>query len=178
MTLRIFFWSIFVALSLSVLWMTLGYGLREAWFYSLAVAIGDGVTVIVSLLWVVMICVIFVRSNGLFIVYFGWSRERVFRGMRYYLMSIGFIVSLIMALMMFDNFDDREFFGSLGRFCFIFICGALAVVIFSLKKVGISLYFNKEGSGDNIINYMLWNMMIGASLVVILASAVGYLVTV
>lgn len=39
------------------------------------------------------------------------------------------------------------------------------------------LYLNKEGSGDNITNHMLWNMMIGAPLVAILASAVGYLAT-
>lgn len=97
--------------------------------------------------------------------------------MRYYLMSIGLIVPLIMALMMFDNLDDREFSGSLGRLCFILICGALAVVTLSLKKAGIPLYLNKEGSGDNITNHMLWNMMIGAPLVAILASAVGYLAT-
>jgi potassium efflux system protein len=29
--------------------------------------------------------------------------------MRYYLMSIGLIVPLIMALIMFDNLNDREF---------------------------------------------------------------------
>ncbi|WP_171728275.1 hypothetical protein, partial [Shigella sonnei] len=102
--------------------------------------------------------------------HFGWPRERVSRGMRYYLMSIGLIVPLIMALMMFDNLDDREFSGSLGRLCFILICGALAVVTLSLKKAGIPLYLNKEGSGDNITNHMLWNMMIGAPLVAILAS--------
>ena len=92
-------------------------------------------------------------------------------------MSIGLIVPLIMALMMFDNLDDREFSGSLGRLCFILICGALAVVTLSLKKAGIPLYLNKEGSGDNITNHMLGNMMIGAPLVAILASAVGYLAT-
>ncbi|HAY8685151.1 TPA: miniconductance mechanosensitive channel MscM [Shigella flexneri] len=173
LTLRTLFWSILVASPLPVLWMTLGYGLREAWPYPLAVAIGDGVTATVPLLWVVMICATFARPNGLFIAHFGWPRERVSRGMRYYLMSIG----LIMALMMFDNLDDREFSGSLGRLCFILICGALAVVTLSLKKAGIPLYLNKEGSGDNITNHMLWNMMIGAPLVAILASAVGYLAT-
>lgn len=134
LTLRTLFWSILVASPLPVLWMTLGYGLREAWPYPLAVAIGDGVTATVPLLWVVMICATFARPNGLFIAHFGWPRERVSRGMRYYLMSIGLIVPLIMALMMFDNLDDREFSGSLGRLCFILICGALAVVTLSLKK--------------------------------------------
>ncbi|MBS8920381.1 miniconductance mechanosensitive channel MscM, partial [Escherichia coli] len=157
LTLRTLFWSILVASPLPVLWMTLGYGLREAWPYPLAVAIGDGVTATVPLLWVVMICATFARPNGLFIAHFGWPRERVSRGMRYYLMSIGLIVPLIMALMMFDNLDDREFSGSLGRLCFILICGALAVVTLSLKKAGIPLYLNKEGSGDNITNHMLWN---------------------
>ncbi|SPW42772.1 mechanosensitive ion channel family protein [Escherichia coli] len=51
------------------------------------------------------------------------------------------------------------------------------MVTLSLKKAGIPLYLNKEGSGDNITNHMLWNMMIGAPLVAILASAVGYLAT-
>lgn len=136
LTLRTLFWSILVASPLPVLWMTLGYGLREAWPYPLAVAIGDGVTATVPLLWVVMICATFARPNGLFIAHFGWPRERVSRGMRYYLMSIGLIVPLIMALMMFDNLDDREFSGSLGRLCFILICGALAVVTLSLKRPG------------------------------------------
>ena len=39
-----------VALPLPVLWASLGYGLREAWPYPLAVAIGDGVTATVPLL--------------------------------------------------------------------------------------------------------------------------------
>ncbi len=64
LTLRTLFWSILVASPLPVLWMTLGYGLREAWPYPLAVAIGDGVTATVPLLWVVMICATFARPNG------------------------------------------------------------------------------------------------------------------
>lgn len=80
LTLRTLFWSILVASPLPVLWMTLGYGLREAWPYPLAVAIGDGVTATVPLLWVVMICATFARPNGLFIAHFGWPRERVSRG--------------------------------------------------------------------------------------------------
>ena len=177
LTLRTVFWSILVASPLPVLWMTLGYGLREAWPYPLAVAIGFGVTATVPLLWVVMICATFARPNGLFVAHFGWPRNRVARAMRYYLMSIGLIVPLIMALIMFDNLNDREFSGSLGRLCFMLICGALAVVTLSLKKAGIPLYLDKEGSGDNMVNHMLWNLLLGAPLAAILAAAVGYLAT-
>ncbi|MBW7387493.1 hypothetical protein, partial [Escherichia coli] len=87
------------------------------------------------------------------------------------------IVPLIIALMMVDNLDDREFSGSMGRLCFILICGALAVVTLSLNKAGIPLYLNKEGRGDNITNHRLWNRMSGAPRVAILASAGGYLAT-
>ncbi|MGL5701031.1 MAG: miniconductance mechanosensitive channel MscM, partial [Kluyvera sp.] len=177
LTLRTVFWSILVASPLPVLWATLGYGLQEAWPYPLAVAIGDGVTATVPLLWVVMICAAFARTNGLFIVHFGWPQNRVARAMRYYLMSIGLIVPLIMALIMFDNLNDREFSASLGRLCFILICGALAVVTLSLKRAGIPLYLDKEGSGENRVNLMLWNLMIGAPLAAIFAAAVGYLAT-
>lgn len=96
-------------LAAAVLWATLGYGLQEAWPYPLAVAIGDGVTATVPLLWVVMICAAFARPNGLFVAHFGWPRNRVAKAMRYYLMSIGLIVPLIMAVIMFDNLNDREF---------------------------------------------------------------------
>ncbi|MCQ4033924.1 hypothetical protein FK513_28660, partial [Klebsiella pneumoniae] len=41
----------------------------------------------------------FARPNGLFIAHFGWPRSRVAKAMRYYLMSIGLIVPLIMALL-------------------------------------------------------------------------------
>ncbi len=157
--------------------MTLGYGLREAWPYPLAVAIGDGVTATVPLLWVVMICATFSRPNGLFIAPFWLAARTGFPWDALLLMRHRAYLPLIMALMMFDNLDDREFSGSLGRLCFILICGALAVVTLSLKKAGIPLYLNKEGSGGNITNHMLWNMMIGAPFVSILASAVGYLAT-
>lgn len=63
-------------------------------------------------------------------------------------MSIGLIVPLIMALIMFDNLNDREFSGSLGRLCFMLICGALAIVTLSLKRAGIPLYLDKTGSGE------------------------------
>lgn len=177
LTMRTVFWSILVALPLPVLWATLGNGLQEAWPYPLAVAIGDGVRATVPLLWAVMICATFARPNGLFIAHFGWPRNRVARGMRYYLMSIGFIVPLIMALMMFDNLDDREFSGSLGRLCFILICGALAMVTLSLKRAGIPLYVDKAGNSDNMLNHMLWNLLLSAPLIAILAASVGYLAT-
>ncbi len=166
-----------MASPLPVLWMTLGYGLQSAWPFPLAVAIGDGVTATVPLLWVVMICATFARPNGLFIAHFGWPRSRVAKAMRYYLMSIGLIVPLIMALIMFDNLNDREFSASLGRLCFLLICGALAVVTLSLKHAGIPLYLDKEGNGDNMVNRLLWNLMLGAPLVAMLAAAVGYLAT-
>lgn len=177
LTLRTVFWSILVASPLPVLWATLGYGLRSAWPYPLAVAIGDGVTATVPLLWVVMICATFARPTGLFVVHFGWPRSRVARGLRSYLMSIGLIVPLIMALIMFDNLNDREFSGSLGRLCFMLICGALAVVTLSLKRAGIPLYVDKTGSGDNMVNRMLWNLLLSAPLAAMLAAAVGYLAT-
>lgn len=177
LTVRTFFWSILVASPLPVLWGILGYGLQQAWPWPIAVAVGDGVTATVPLLWVVMICAAFARTNGLFVAHFGWPHHRVARAMRYYLMSIGFIVPLIMALIMFDNLNDREFSASLGRLCFVLICGALAIVTLSLKRAGIPLYLDKEGNGDNILNRLFWNLLLCAPLLAGLASLLGYLAT-
>lgn len=45
------------------------------------------------------------------------------------------------------------------------------------EKAGIPLYLDKEGNGDNMVNSLLWNMLMGAPLIAILAAAVGYLAT-
>jgi potassium efflux system protein len=57
------------------------------------------------------------------------------------------------------------------------ICGALAMVTLSLKRAGIPLYLDKEGSGDNMVNRLLWNLLLGAPLMAMLAAAIGYLAT-
>ncbi|KAB8311926.1 miniconductance mechanosensitive channel MscM [Erwinia endophytica] len=177
LTMRTVFWSILVALPLPVLWMALGYGLQHAWPYPIAVAIGDGVTATVPLLWVFMISAAFARPKGLFIVHFGWQQHRVARAMRFYSLCVGFVVPLIMLLISFDNLEDRQFSATLGRLCFILICGALSLVTVSLKRAGIPLYLDKEGNGENVINNILWNLLIGIPLIAVLASCIGYLAT-
>ncbi|WJY15530.1 miniconductance mechanosensitive channel MscM [Pectobacteriaceae bacterium CE90] len=177
LTLRTVFWSVMVAIPLPVLWAALGYGLQNAWPYPVAVAIGDSVTATVPLMWVVMISAAFAHRQGLFIVHFGWSPMRVARAMRYYQLSIGFIVPLIMALITFDNLNDREFSSTLGRLCFILLCMALTLVTTSLKRAGIPLYLDKAGSGENPANRGMWNILIFMPLVAALAASLGYLTT-
>ncbi|MGE9551254.1 miniconductance mechanosensitive channel MscM [Erwinia amylovora] len=177
LTMRTVFWSILVALPLPVLWMALGYGLQHAWPYPVAVAIGDGVTATVPLLWAFMISAGFARSKGLFIVHFRWQQNQVARAMRFYSLCVGFVVPLIMLLIGFDNLEDRQFSATLGRLCFILICGALSLVTVSLKRAGIPLHLDKEGNGENFINNILWNLMIGIPLIAALASCIGYLAT-
>lgn len=177
LTMRTVFWSILVALPLPVLWMALGYGLQHAWPYPIAVAIGDGITATVPLLWAFMISASFARSQGLFIVHFRWPQARVARAMRFYTLCVGLVVPLIMLLISFDNLDDRQFSSTLGRLCFILICGALSLVTVSLKRAGIPLHLDKEGNGENLINTLLWNLLIFIPLIAALASCIGYLAT-
>lgn len=177
LTLRTVFWSILVAVPLPVLWAALGFGLQHAWPYPFAVAIGDGITATLPLLWAFMISAAFARQDGLFVVHFRWPQTRVARAMRYYSLTVGLIVPLIMLLIAFANLDDPPFSATLGRLCFILICGALSIVTVSLKRAGIPLYLDKEGNGDNFVNRILWNLMIAIPLVAALASCIGYLAT-
>ncbi|VTR51157.1 Potassium efflux system KefA precursor [Serratia fonticola] len=110
-------------------------------------------------------------------MHFRWPVKQVSRAMRYYQMSIWLIVPLIMALITFDNLNDREFANTLGRLCFILLCLALALVTNSLKRAGIPLYLDNKGSGENMINTALWGLLLSAPLIAALASTVGYLTT-
>ncbi|WP_094110205.1 miniconductance mechanosensitive channel MscM, partial [Lonsdalea iberica] len=47
----------------------------------------------------------------------------------------------------------------------------------SLKRAGIPLYLDKEGSGENPVNRAMWNLLICMPLIAVLASCFGYLAT-
>lgn len=177
LTLRTVFWSILVALPLPVLWATLGYGLQRAWPYPIAVAVGDGVTATLPLLWAFMISATFAHPNGLFIAHFRWPSQAVSRAVRYYSLSIGFIVPLTMVLITFDNIEDRPFTASLGRLSFILICVALTIVSNALRRAGLPLYFDRQGNSHNMVNRLLWDIMILIPPIAVIASLLGYLAT-
>lgn len=177
LTLRTLLWSILVALPLPVLWAALGYGLRNAWPYPVAVAIGDGVSAALPVLWAFMISAAFSRPDGLFIVHFGWGERQVRRAMRYYRMSIWIIVPLLMAVVTFNNLADHSFSATLGRACFIMLCIALLLLTSSLYRAGIPLYLNRADSGENLLNYLLWGGLLCAPLAAIFAALLGYLGT-
>ncbi len=177
LTLRCVIWSILVASPIPVLWAALGYGLQTAWQWPTAVAIGDGITATLPLLWVFMISASFAANNGLFIAHFRWPAAKVAQVMRYYSLSVGVIIPLIMLLNSLDNFDDRQFVSSLGRLCFVLICIALTLVTNTLRRTGLPLYYDRQGSSDNLINRLLWDFMLAIPPIAAIASCLGYLAT-
>lgn len=177
LTIRVVLWSILAALPLPVLWSALGYGLQNAWPYPMAVAIGNGVTATVPVLLVFMISASFSRPNGLFITHFRWPPAQVARAMRFYRLSIWLIVPLMMALITFENYKEREFADTLGRLCFALLCTALSLVTNSLKRAGIPLYLDKNGSGDNLFNRALWGLLFFVPLIAAFTSMFGYFTT-
>ncbi|WP_260081363.1 miniconductance mechanosensitive channel MscM [Candidatus Palibaumannia cicadellinicola] len=177
LTLRTVFWSLLIALPLPVLWSALGYGFRHAWPYPAAVAIGEGVSATVLILWIFMVSTYFTRQQGLFIVHFGWPAPLVKRAQRYYTFFIGIIIPLMMVLMALDTYRDREYASTLGRLCFMLLCTCLALVTVSLKRAGLPLHLDQHGSSAQIINRLLWNIMICAPIVAAVASCLGHLAT-
>lgn len=174
LTIRTVFWSIIVALPLPMLWSAVGYGLQSAWQDPMATAIGYGVSATTPVLWLFMISATFSRPNGLFIAHFGWSKESVKRAMRYYRLAIFMIVPLMMALITFEYYSDREFAPTIGRFCFILLCVALSLITNNLKRAGVPLYLDRHGSGENFINSALWSMLLVAPILAAFFSILGY----
>lgn len=177
LTIRTIFWSIIVALPLPMMWSAIGYGLQSAWQYPMAVAIGYGVSATTPLLWLFMISETFSRPTGLFIAHFGWDKDAVKRAMRHYRLAIFVIVPLVMALITFEHYSDREFAATLGRFCFLVLCVALSLITNNLRRSQIPLYLDRHGSGENIINTALWLLIFLAPIVAAFFSVLGYFST-
>ncbi|VFP83201.1 miniconductance mechanosensitive channel MscM [Candidatus Erwinia haradaeae] len=177
LTIRTLFWSILASLPLPMLLEALGYGLQNSWPYSIAVAIGEGVVASVPLLWGLMICKIFACENGLFTVHFRWPKHQVVLAMRCYTLCLWIMVPLIIMSISFENFLDYRFSSTLGRMCFMLICGLLSMMAGTLKRAGIPLYLNHRGNVAHVMNNIVWNMIIVTPVVAILATCIGYLDT-
>ncbi|UAJ66340.1 miniconductance mechanosensitive channel MscM [Candidatus Schneideria nysicola] len=177
-TLYTIFWSILMASPFPILWAVLGYSLQHhAWLYPIAAAIGDGISATVPILWIFMIIAYFAKNKGLFIAHFNWPVKQVKLVLRHYTLFTSMIIPLIMTLITLDNYSDREFRGTLGRLCFITLCICLALINKSLKRASIPFYLDKKDSFNNIINYLLWNLMIFAPILAIISACLGYLST-
>lgn len=183
LTIKTVLWSVITALPLPILWGALSYGLQQVPDkLPIAIAIGTGINATLLIMWAFMISASFAHPKGLFITQLGWSPDRVSRAMRYYKLTVWLVVPLTMGLISFDSYSDAafgqsEFAGTLGRSCFFLLCGALVLMTTNLHKVGIPIYLNKEGSGDNAVNHTIWTILRYIPIIAAIAAGFGYLAT-
>ncbi|WP_159714884.1 miniconductance mechanosensitive channel MscM [Blochmannia endosymbiont of Camponotus nipponensis] len=177
LTFHNIWYSMLIALPAPILWMVIGYSLNHAWLYPISVAISDGIYATTFILWMCIVSAYFASSKGLFITHFGWPKKRVQQVFsHHYIWSVGTIVFLIMTLIAFNSYNDKEFNNTLGRLCFILLCVYLTFITNNLKCSGLPLYLNKYDSSDNIINRSLWNIMICAPIIAVISCTVGHLI--
>ncbi|AXN02230.1 Small-conductance mechanosensitive channel [Candidatus Purcelliella pentastirinorum] len=177
LTLYVTFLSILSALPTLCFCISLGLGFQYAWSYPIAVALGNGIITMIPLLSVFMISAKFARFNGLFIVHFKWPLSRVNSAMKYYFLTIGIMIPLMILLFTFNNLNEHFYYVTLGRFCFVLFCMILSFITYTLQRAGIFLYLNKKGTGKSLFNKILWNIMICIPLLASLASCIGYFTT-
>ena len=177
LTLKIIIFSLIMALPVPILWAALGYALQINWDYPVAVALGYGVNAAAPILWVFIITAHFASPNGLFITHFGWAKQNVRHAMKYYQLSVWVVIPLVVIVMSFDQFSNRQFAATIGRIAFITLCFALVFMTNSIHRAGVPLYIDKKGSGDNVLSHILWFMLLSAPWLAIIAACLGYLST-
>ena len=177
LTLKVIIFSLIMALPVPILWAALGYALQINWDYPVAVALGYGVNAAAPILWVFIITAHFASPNGLFITHFGWAKQNVRHAMKYYQLSVWVVIPLVVVVMSFDQFSNRQFAATIGRIAFIILCFALVFMTNSIHRAGVPLYIDKKGSGDNVLSHILWFMLLSAPWLAIIAACLGYLST-
>ncbi|OCG18764.1 hypothetical protein A9G23_10195 [Gilliamella sp. App4-10] len=177
LTLKVVIFSLIMALPVPILWAVFGYALQINWDYPVAYALGYGVNAAAPILWVFIISAHFASSNGLFISHFGWSQRNVRAAMKYYQLSIWLVIPLVMIVMSFDEYNNRQFAATIGRTAFIFLCFALVFMTNAIHRAGVPLYIDKKGTGDNLLSHILWFILLSAPWLAIIAACLGYLST-
>ncbi|MCX8649132.1 miniconductance mechanosensitive channel MscM [Gilliamella sp. B2776] len=178
LTLKVIVYSLIMALPIPILWAVFGYALQQInWDYPVAIALGYGVNAAAPILWVFIITAHFAEKSGLFITHFGWSKANVHEAMKYYKLSVWVVIPLVMIVMSFDQFNNRQFAATIGRCAFIILCFALVFMSNSIHRAGVPLYIDKKGSGDNLLSHILWLILLSAPWLAIIAACLGYLST-
>lgn len=178
LTLKVVVYSLIMALPVPILWAVFGYALQQInWDYPVAIALGYGVNAAAPILWVFIITAHFAEESGLFITHFGWSKTNVREAMKYYKLSVWLVIPLVMIVMSFDQFSNRQFAATIGRSAFIILCFALVFMSNSIHRAGVPLYIDKKGSGDNLLGHILWFILLSAPWLAIIAAFLGYLST-
>lgn len=177
LTLRTLLWSVWVSLPAPVLLAAVGYSLLNAWAYPVAIAFGESLINLVIVISLFVITANFARAKGLFIVHFGWDSKKVGRAMRYYAVSLASFVPLWCVADTLSSLNDRQFNDTLVRLAFIGLCIVLMVLTASLRRTKVPLYLNAQGSGQNLINYLLWGVVLATPPLAILFTCLGYLST-
>lgn len=177
LTIEVVIYSVVMALPVPILWAVIGYALQLNWDYPVAVALGYGVNAAAPILWVFMISAHLASQNGLFITHFGWSEHSVRAAMKYYRLSVWLVIPLVMIVMSFDQFSNRQFAATIGRTAFIILCFALVFMTNSIHRAGVPLYIDKKGMGDNLLSHILWIILLSAPWLAIIAACLGYLST-
>lgn len=177
LTIRVVIYSLLMALPVPILWGVIGYALQINWEYPVAVALGYGVNAAAPILWVFIISAQFAAPRGLFITHFGWPETRVRSAMKYYQLSVWVVIPLVMLVMSFDQYNNRQFAATIGRFSFILLCFALVFMTNAIHRAGVPLYIDKKGSGDNLLSRILWLILLCAPWIAIVAACLGYLST-
>lgn len=177
LTLEVVIYSLIMALPVPILWAVFGYALQLNWDYPVAVALGYGVNAAAPILWVFIITAHLASQNGLFISHFGWSSKKVRAAMKYYQLSVWLVIPLVMVVMSFDQFSNRQFAATIGRIAFIILCFALVFMTNSIHRAGVPLYIDKKGSGENLLSRIVWLILLSAPWLAIIAACLGYLST-
>ncbi|MGL5007574.1 MAG: miniconductance mechanosensitive channel MscM [Plesiomonas sp.] len=177
LTLRTLIWSIWYALPVPILLAAVGNGLLNAWAYPAAIAFGESLLSLVPVISLFVLTANFARAKGLFIIHFGWNSQQVSRAMRYYAVSLTSFVPLWCISDALSSLNDRQFNDTLVRLAFIGLCIVLMVLTASLKRAKVPLYLNAQGSGQNMINYLLWGVVLATPPLAILFTCLGYLST-
>ncbi|UDG79094.1 Miniconductance mechanosensitive channel MscM [Candidatus Ecksteinia adelgidicola] len=177
LTLHTVLLSMLVVLPIPILWSIYGLYLKKAWDYQITEAIGQGIINVLPILWLCMICKMFAHPQGLFIRHFRWPIKQINLTVRYYKMLVLIMIPLLMGLITCNSLQEYDLMNSLGRLCFIGLCFSLVLITHRLKCTGIPLYLDKEGSSNNVMNRVLWRILLLAPLIAVFASSIGYLTT-
>ncbi|GAA3549487.1 miniconductance mechanosensitive channel MscM [Zobellella aerophila] len=170
--------SLLSALPLPALLSLLGNAIDSTWAPPIVGALAHGLRELMAPVFILLVVGNLMRSNGLLVVHFSLSRQKVQRIRRQFQTLMLMLLPALLLFYVSQEFREFSLYDTQGRLSFMFGCVLISLFSWRMYREGLPLLITTPKREHlTYVNHLLWAVLIISPLIAMLSAMMGYLFT-
>ncbi|ART83074.1 miniconductance mechanosensitive channel MscM [Oceanisphaera profunda] len=170
--------SLLTAMPIPALLSLLGNAINSPWAPPVVVALANGLTQLMLPVFILLCARNLMLSNGLLIVHFNLPHDRVRRIWGRFQNLMLSLLPALLVLYLARDYQEFSIYDTLGRLSFVIICLLTSLFSWRMYREDLPLLVSPPRQDHlNVVNHLLWAVLIISPLLALIAALMGYLFT-